>query len=137
MDSSRVQSNGSSTVISSSNKKIMNEYALDLKVARRKSGLTQKECAHLLGTDQRYISLIETGEKLPSIYQICALSFVYGRSVESLLCSVFDDTAEVLVERLETLPESRKDWLGRFNRHNTLSALALRLRKHNQSIHGS
>ena len=104
-----------------------NEFALDLKVARRKSGLTQGDCAHLLDVHPSKVSLLESGKALPSIKDICALSLIYGRSIESLFSDIIANTNRQLLERLRTMPEAPTRWLGSFNRRNTLSAVADRL----------
>lgn len=106
---------------------MMNEFALDLKVARRKSGLSQKDCAHLLDCGASKISLIEAGKQFPSVKDICTLSLVYGRSFESLFSGIFKEAREDLRELLTTIPEDPNSNLENFNRHNTLNALSLRL----------
>ncbi len=62
---------------------MITEFALDLRLARRKSGLSQKEVAYLLSIDQSTYSDFERGEKVPSLKQICQLSLIYGRSFHS------------------------------------------------------
>ena len=102
-------------------------FALDLKTARRRSGLSQSDCGHLLGVDQRRISQLEAGKVLPSVPEICSLSLIYGRSFESLFGSVFIDRRDALQTRLATLPDRGKGWLAKFNRRNTLKRIAARL----------
>lgn len=102
-------------------------FAHDLRVARRKSGLSQRDCGHLLANTQQRISQLETGRDLPTISEICCLSLIYGRSFESLFSSVFSEARKQLSEQLATIPRSKKSWIERFNRHNTLSRLAARL----------
>lgn len=102
-------------------------FALDLKVARKKSGLTQQDCAHLLGVHKSKISLFEQGKALPSVTEICALSILYGRSFESLFGAVMEEAQSSLKDRLSTLPVISNRWLGRFIRQNTLNRLAARL----------
>lgn len=104
-----------------------NEFALDLKVARRKSGLTQEDCAHLLDVHASKISLLESGKAVPSVTDICALSLIYGRSFESLFSVFIIDANRQLRDRLKTMPKAPDRWLGHFNRRNTLSGLADRL----------
>lgn len=106
------------------------EFALDLSVARRKSGLTQADCAHLLEVHPSKVSLLESGKTLPSVREICLLSLVYGRSFESLFGGIFDDAQHQMVERLRTMPRAPKRWLGNLNRANTLRVLAKRLEAH-------
>jgi DNA-binding XRE family transcriptional regulator len=53
------------------------DFLIDLKTARRRSGLTQADCGHLLGGSKSKISNLETGRKLPSMKEICGLSLIY------------------------------------------------------------
>ena len=114
-----------------------NEFALDLRVARRKAGLTQEDCAHLLDVKPSRMSLLERGKAMPSVQEICTLSLVYGRSFESFFGTIFLEAHAGLKRRLATLPDCPKGWLGRFNRQNTLSRLADRLADHNQKDYGA
>lgn len=114
-----------------------NPFALDLKVARRKSGLTQQDCAHLLDVHKTKISLLEAGKVLPSVQEICTLSMLYGKSFESLFGAMMNDAKRLLQNRLETLPVASHKWLGRFIRQNTLNRLAARLESNNQNEHGT
>lgn len=100
---------------------------MDLKVARRKSGLTQADCAHLLGVHRSKISHLERGEIEPSLREVCALAFIYGRSVEDLFGCVFHDLHGDLEERLAAMPTARGNWIGRFNRARTLERLGREL----------
>ncbi len=117
-------------------KSMTHTFALDLKVARRKSGLTQQDCAHLLDVHKAKISLLEQGKALPSVLEICTLSLLYGKSFESLFGSMMEDAQRNLKDRLATLPEVSKRWLGRFIRNNTLNRLAARL-DNDPTEHGS
>ena len=112
-------------------------FALDLKVARRKSGLTQQDCAHLLDVHKAKISLLEQGKTLPTVLELSTLSLLYGKSFESLFRSLIEDAQHTLNDRLATLPVVSNRWLGRFIRQNTLNKLAARLDANNSNGHGS
>lgn len=111
-------------------------FALDLKVARRKSGLSQVDCAHLLGVHPTKISVLEHGKAMPSVPEICMLSLIYGKSFESLFGPVMAEAEARLRERLPTLPACPKKWLGRFNRQGTLNRLSERLAARSEPDHG-
>jgi len=102
-------------------------FALDLKVARHKSGLAQRDCAHLLDVNRNRISSLELGKTMPTVPEICALSLVYGKSFESLFEPVMRDMRNELGIRLETLPPMPNGWRGHFNRNNTLNRIAAHL----------
>ncbi|MCB9947263.1 MAG: helix-turn-helix transcriptional regulator [Rhodospirillaceae bacterium] len=114
-----------------------NEFALDLKVARRKAGLTQLACAHLLEVHPSKVSLLEHGKVMPTVREICTLSLIYGRSFESFFGTIFLEAHAALRSRLSTLPPCPKGWLGQFNRQNTLSHLSDRLADRNDLEHGT
>ena len=107
-------------------------FALDLKTARRRSGLSQADCGHLLGVDKRRVSALERGKSLPTVTEICCLSLMFGRSFESLFGSVFLEVRTDLEARLATLPNQGNGWLGRFNRRSTVNQIAARLEDNRQ-----
>ena len=113
-----------------------NNFALDLRVARRKSGLSQQDCAHLVDVQQSRISKLESGKRPPSVQEICTLSLIYGKSFESLFGSVFKNARQLLRDQLATIPNSPKHWLGRLNRSHTLDSIAGRLEVSNPKDHG-
>ncbi len=102
---------------------MIEEFACDLKVARRKSGLTQADCAHLLGVDASKVSNLEAGKCIPTVPEICALSVIYGRSFESLFSEILEDARRTIRERLVEMPVSRSRFMGSFNRTKTIEAL--------------
>lgn len=108
-----------------------NTFVLDLKVARRESGLKQSDCAHLLGIGPTKMSAIEMGRLVPSVREVCALSFIYGKSFDSLFNSIFDEVKDDLCDRLNNMPEGSDDKLKNFNRSYTLNDLYERLQGYN------
>ena len=104
-----------------------NAFALDLRVRRRKSGLSQEDCAHLLATQHSKISRIENGQLVPNAIDIALLSLIHGKSYDVLCRSVFEQGAKDLRARLNTLPMPADSWMSRFNRTNTLANLEARL----------
>lgn len=103
------------------------DIAVRLKVLRRQGGLTQHDCAHLLGTSATHISAVEAGTVLPNVRDLAALALLYGKPIDSLVGGAIEDARPKLAERLATLPPAPQIWLKRFNRHHTLNALAIRL----------
>ena len=109
---------------------------MDLKVARRKSGLTQIDCAHLLGIHDTLLSQMENGRRMPTVKEICSLSLIYGRSFETLFSGVFKDVRSDLKERLLTIPNAPKAWVGSLNRQNTIDRLAQDLANNSNDNYG-
>ena len=103
------------------------EFALDLRLARRKAGLTQRDCAHLLGIHKSRVSALERGRRLPTIAQICTLSLIYGRSFESLFEKLLQEARKALRGRIPTLPELKKNYVANFNRAGNVQRLEQRL----------
>lgn len=103
------------------------EFALDLRLARRKAGFTQRDAAHLLGVHQSTISDLERGRLLPTVGQIVTLSLIYGRSFESLFAEAMRDARQELRERLAFVPDSVRAYVGTFNRAGSLERLRQRL----------
>lgn len=103
------------------------EFALDLRLARRKAGLTQRDIAHLLGAHQTLISELERGHQLPNLEQIVTLSLIYGRSFESLFAQLMADARKRLQQRILRMPAGVRSYVGTFNRDATIERLARRL----------
>lgn len=115
---------------------MFDEFIFDLKAARKMSGLTQKDCGHLIGGSEYRISQMERGQRLPTIREICTLSLVFGKSFESLYGAIFKEVRKDLEKRLESLPEPDKTIPGHFNRSRTLKRLQQRLLEESGKDHG-
>jgi len=103
------------------------EFSLELRVSRKKSGLTQSDVAHLLGVKQSLVSGFEKGRRVPPVRELVKLSLIYGRSFDCLYAELVRDARQELLARLETLPEEVRRCAGTFNRSSTIERLRLRL----------
>lgn len=99
------------------------QFALDLRLARRKAGYTQRDIAHLLGAQQSAVSDLERGRSLPDLRQIIALSLIYGRSFESLFSELLEDARKMLRKRIVQLPEDVRQYAGTLHRTHSLKRL--------------
>ena len=116
---------------------MLKDFAFDLKVARRKSGLSQLDCAHLLDVHRSRISRLERGDSLPSVRDICTLSLVHGKSFENLCSAFSQDVRDGLRERLATIPCTTGNRITQSNRTNTLNLLTQRLEALNTHGYGT
>lgn len=110
------------------------EFIFDLKVARKKSGLTQIDCGHLIGSSKNIISQIELGQRVPSVKEMCSLSLIYGRSFDSFYADALRQARKDLVRRLKSMPAEPRGWAGSFARRRTLQRLAGRLEEETREI---
>jgi len=108
-----------------------NNFASDLKSARLESGLTQEDCAHLLGISASRISNFETGQKTPSLRDICAFSILFGRSFENLFNDIFDEVKAHMSASFYSLPDGPEIRNGNFDRQSSLNQLYERLNDYN------
>ncbi|WP_371229916.1 helix-turn-helix transcriptional regulator [Roseovarius sp. 2305UL8-3] len=104
------------------------QFAQDLRLARRKAGLTQGDLAHLLDSHQSFVSDLENGKQRPSLEQIIELSLIYGRSFESFFATVMTERRTHLKKRCKTLPDPGKQTAHTFNRDGSLAKLQRRLK---------
>ena len=81
------------------------QFPVDLKVARRKSGLSQADCAHLLGVDPSVMSKFESGKAVPSVTQLTLLYVVLGEGARSLWSGLVKSLHEDLAQRLASMPK--------------------------------
>jgi transcriptional regulator with XRE-family HTH domain len=102
-------------------------FNLDLKVRRRKAGLSQGDVAHLIGVHPSKISLLERGRMLPNLKDIAALSVVFGKSFEEFIHAVLSSARHQIAERIHSMPPAPKRWLPRFNRDHTIEVMATEL----------
>ncbi|MEM1050633.1 MAG: helix-turn-helix transcriptional regulator [Pseudomonadota bacterium] len=103
-------------------------FAQDLKVARRRSGLSQKDLAILLEASEKEISSVESGKRLPTLSQITKLTLIFNRVFPSLYEMLREAARHELFRQLPSLPEQgKKGAVDAFNRDNTLKALENRL----------
>ncbi|MCK0138923.1 helix-turn-helix transcriptional regulator [Aliiroseovarius sp. F47248L] len=116
---------------------MFDEFIFDLKAARKMSGLTQKDCGHLIGGSEYRISQLERGQRLPTIREICTLSLVFGKNFESLYGAIFDEVRNDLEVRLGHLSEPEKTIPGHHNRTRTLERLHQRLLDESGTHHDS
>ena len=116
---------------------MFDEFIFDLKVARKKSGLSQADCGHLIGGTNHKISQLELGAQMPTIREICSLSLIYGRSFESLWGEMLAQVRRDLGTNLETLPGRTSDRPEHFNRTKSLERLAQRLLEEQSSAYGT
>lgn len=103
------------------------QFSLDLRLARRKAGFTQRDCAHLLGVNKSRMSDLECGKRPPTVLQICTLSLMFGRSFESLYSVTLNEARQTLRGRLRTLPPLKRSYVATFNRNTNLARLKERL----------
>ena len=103
------------------------QFALDLRLARRKAGFTQDDVAHLLAIHQSAVSDLEQGKARPSLDQIIELSLIYGRSFESFFALVMAERRAHLSRQLRSLPALSKPTAHTFNRESSLAKLGRRL----------
>ncbi len=115
---------------------MFDEFIFDLKVARKKSGLSQTDCGHLIGCSNHKISQLEHGDRLPTIREICALSLIHGRNFESLFGELFRQVRKDLEDNLETLPEKHGNRPEVFARAKTVERLAQRLLEEQDITYG-
>lgn len=115
---------------------LYNDVSSQIKILRKKSGLTQADCAHLLGVSQSRISAIETGRALPAVSEIAILALAYGKPLDSLLAGQLQHARTIIGRRLGSMPPCPPLWLGRGNRHRTLNDIANRLEALDRRDHG-
>ena len=103
------------------------EFALDLRLARRKAGFTQRDIAHLLGAREALVCDMEQGRRIPTLEQIVTLSLIYGRSFESLFADLMKAAGTKLQKRILSMPIGVRSYVGTFNRDASIERLARRL----------
>lgn len=116
------------TFVSSPNvQRMETNYALDLKVARRRSGLSQKDVSHLLGISRVRVSKLECGIAKPTPDELTTFSLIYSRSFLTIGGAVMPVLFRTLRDRLDTFPNRDSYAKGRSPKSQTLNTLSKRL----------
>ena len=105
----------------------MHDFHHNLLASRRRAGLSQADCAHLLGISPSRMSRLERGVVIPTVRELSGVALLFGRTMEFLSGTLFLARARDLRERLFDLREPRRSWLGRFNRNHTLHQIGERI----------
>ena len=103
------------------------QFASDLGLARRKTGFTQDDVAHLLACSNRTIARYESGDSEPDLQEIMGLSLIYGRSFESFFAEKLQALRRSIRERTGTVPPLKKPTGMHANRAVNLERLCRRL----------
>ena len=122
-------------VISRNVLRMETNYALELKVSRRRSGLSQKDVAHLLGISRVRVSKLECGIAVPTPDELTTFCLIYSYSFLSLGGAVMPVLFRTLRDRLETLPNRENYAAGTSRKATTLQTLAKRLADPSQPNH--
>lgn len=67
------------------NKTLVSTFAVALRDARKAAGLTQEELADRAGLSVRFVSLLETGARQPSLSALSALSVGLGIAMSEMM----------------------------------------------------
>ena len=97
--------------------------AQDLRVGRKKTGLVQRDVSVLLNISTKEVAGLESGEREPSLLQLCQLSVLYNRSFTEYYEQLLREARESLFRNLPDLPESNVEGIQRHNRQSTIARL--------------
>lgn len=87
-----------------------------------------------MGISNNTISLIELGQRPPTVRELCALSVIYGCAFDRFLDDVLRTTRAGIAENLSSLPSAPEEWSRKGTRAKTLQALAERLKTPSTSL---
>jgi transcriptional regulator with XRE-family HTH domain len=82
-------------------------FSMDLRLARKRSGLSQRDVANLMAIDQSTYSAFERGRTAPNLEQVCALSLIFDRSFLSLFELMIEEVSPRLLERVSGVPRPK------------------------------
>ena len=106
---------------------MLEEFIFDLKVARKKSGLLQSDCGHLLGLSNKTVSDIEVGRRIPTMREMCILSLIFGRRFDSFYSEMLARSRREILDKLPSLPDPPAGWPRSIARKRSLGLLVRRL----------
>ena len=109
------------------NNHMSTQFSLDLRVARRKAGFTQRDVAHLLAVSTAHVCRLEQGSVQPTLQQTITLSLIFDRSFESLFSEMMQTARDHLCKRILHMPDNVPAVAATFNRDASIERLARRL----------
>ena len=110
-------------------------YALELKVARRRSGLSQQDVAHLLDISRVRVSKLECRIAVPTPDELTTFALIYSSSFLTLGGVVMPVLFRGLRDRLNTFPNFDNYASGTSRKATTLQTLTKRLAAPSQSTY--
>lgn len=102
------------------------QFGLDLRLARRRAGLTQSDCAILIASHTSRISALEAGQYPPTVRELMSLSLVLSRSFEPYFQQEVDIAKRLIARNLDRLGKVAKT-LQTENRDRTINSLRAKL----------
>lgn len=102
---------------------MQNLIAHDLRVGRKKTGLVQPDVSTMLNISTKEIAALESGERDPTLLQLCQLSVIYNRSFTEYYEHLMREARESLFRNLPDLPECNVEGIQRHNRQSTIARL--------------
>jgi len=99
------------------------QFALDLRLSRRKVGLTQGDCAHLLGIQQSRFSDFERGSQMPRLGELCTLAIILNRQFDTVFEVELEQARRALKARIVSIPKHRRQNATTFGRDRTIRRL--------------
>jgi len=112
-------------------------FSLDLRVARRQAGFTQRDVALLLDVSTAHVCRLEHGSVVPTLEHIVTLSLIFGRSFESLFSELMQTARDHLCKRILRLPKNVPAVAATFNRDSSIERLAQRLADESSAYGGN
>lgn len=103
------------------------EFILELQSMRQKSGLSQEDCAHLMGISPTVFGRLERGDRAPNVEEICTLQLLFGKTFESFYGECVGDARARLRANLQSIPMIPALACDRLTREAFLERLADRL----------
>ena len=105
-----------------------NEFRVDLRIARTRSGLSGRDLAHLLECGVDRISKLENGAARITPRELAKLQIIWGKPFEESFAILSQEISQTLFNLLGSIPEEPAQWAGKRQlRLSTLDALSQRL----------
>lgn len=85
----------------------------NIKKYRTEKGISQEKLAEMIDVSCNYVSILERGEKTPSLPTLVSIANSLGVSADMLLYGVLNEKYEIhgslLLDRINALPKKERD----------------------------
>ena len=99
------------------------QLALDLRLARKLTGLTQVDCATMMGISRKHWRRLETGKREPTFKELLILTTIFNRTFENHVIEKLSEARATVRAGLPLLPHAVREQVDFAKRRQTLDRI--------------
>lgn len=113
------------------------QLALDLRLARKTTGLTQDDCATMMGISRKHWSRLERGKRAPSFRELLILTIIFNRTFENHVSETLSEARATVRAGIPQLATSVREQVDFTKRRQTLDRIEADLMRPDSEVYGN